>query len=93
MGEVVNLLDHKPHNSGTCLCIHCKHEWIGITPVGVWEGLECPQCGTMKGVLKLAVEPESLWVCGCGCHLFTLSGISGKLICWKCGERQEVAYD
>jgi phage FluMu protein Com len=88
MGKLLCLptsTERGPHFSGEAHCLHCKHEWIAVAPVGTIE-LECPECKTMKGLLRYGCEPETAWVCGCGCHLFMIS--PQGTICWKCGEYQ-----
>lgn len=95
MADVVNLASRRPvvdsddgYLTGECLCVSCKHEWQGVSPVGVTDGIECPECGMMKGALKHGVVPEVFWTCGCGCHLFAVSGISKEILCWQCGIAQ-----
>lgn len=77
------------HLSGPALCISCGHEWQAVVPVGVYSDFECPECGVMKGILKHGVVSDVYWTCGCGCHIFTVSGISHNIMCWQCGKAQE----
>ena len=94
MADVVDLASRRVASSadgyltGECLCVACQHEWQGTAPVGVFDGLECPKCKTTKGVLRHGVVPEVYWECGCGCHLFAVSGISKQVLCWQCGVAQ-----
>lgn len=71
MGEVVNLLDRKPHLAGNAKCLACAHEWVAVSPTGV-AALECPGCGLHKGVFKSLCEPSDgvVWHCKCGCDTF-----------------------
>jgi ribosomal protein L37AE/L43A len=49
MGEVVSLAKHReeqsPHGAGDVLCPACKHEWVGVAPVGT-AFHTCPACGS-----------------------------------------------
>lgn len=75
-----------PHLSGRCRCLACGHEWVGVTPVGLPDGLECPSCHLMKGAhLGLAYPAADAWVCNCGAALFFITP-SGAL-CSLCGTR------
>jgi hypothetical protein len=87
-GNVIDINAAKSHLSGEATCIACGHEWVCVAPVGVFKEMECPKCGAMKGLMKHGVMPESFWECDCGCYLFTVSGISGDIMCWQCGEPQ-----
>jgi hypothetical protein len=40
----------QPHCSGVALCLECKHEWAAVWPDMYPVALECPECGTFKGV-------------------------------------------
>jgi DNA-directed RNA polymerase subunit RPC12/RpoP len=84
--KVIDILEYQAHNTGTARCMNCGHEWVAVAPIGVIGGLECPECKLKKGVFVYEVEPEVIWVCNCGCYLFTLSGVSGQWLCWKCGK-------
>lgn len=90
--NVVNFAEKKiqrdDHLGGEAICVGCGHIWQAVTPIGAFEGLECPECGGSKGVLRYCVVPESTWMCACGCWLFTVSGISGDILCWQCGVPQ-----
>ena len=77
------LIERGPHICGEVRCIQCNHSWTAVAPVGTLE-FECPECHTLKGVLKYPCEPESAFVCNCGCHLYILSE-TGNMICYKCG--------
>lgn len=57
MSEVVSLADAKaarqPHWTGSCVCLGCRHEWVGVGP-SPFEGvnLDCPECKLPKGTVK-----------------------------------------
>ena len=38
-------------------CLDCQHEWYLVieTPIEAEEGLECPKCGTSRGVLQYPI--------------------------------------
>lgn len=92
MADIISLaqrkLENDHHLSGPAVCMACKHEWEAVVPVGTIE-LECPNCHIHKGLLKYGCEPTTAWVCGCGCHVFMLSGESHEMICWNCGQYQK----
>lgn len=75
-----------PHMTGEAHCIACKHEWVGAAPVGtVW--LECPECHTMKGLLRLHGERSGEhWTCACGNQLFYI--MREGAYCPNCGDWQ-----
>lgn len=92
MSNVVKLpsrADRGPHLSGIAFCARCKHEWVGVAPVGTME-LECPECHTMMGLFKHGCEPDEPWTCSCGCYLFMVS--RQGIICWNCGDYQ-IGFD
>lgn len=90
MGEVERLDDYRPHVQGECLCARCKHTWRAVTPAGVADNLECPECGGRHGFLRNPCEPanDPVWECNCGCQVFyaTPNGI----YCWGCGVAQNI---
>lgn len=86
--KVIDITDRLPGLAGPAVCVSCRHEWNAATPVGTFEELECPSCGLTKGVFEYGVIPEPTWFCGCGCFLFAISGKSGDIMCWQCGEVQ-----
>lgn len=89
MGSVVSFPDkgQGPHLSGPVRCVRCKHEWEGVSPVGVFEGLECPACGNDTGVRYCLTGPEdAYWQCNCGSATFTLPR-TGAPVCCNCGLR------
>jgi rubredoxin len=60
-----------PWGSNTIICMNCKHEWIGVFPIGT-DIFECPECNTHKGLLKYQFLPEKgeIRECKCGNTLF-----------------------
>lgn len=77
-----------PHASGEAVCLACKHTWTAVAPVGTAQ-LECPECGTERGVWKYPFSPavgEELWQCNCGCELFYI--IPDGHMCYGCGTKQ-----
>lgn len=75
-----------PHMECLARCIACKHEWHAVAPVGtVW--LECPSCGTEKGVFKFHGERSGLhWTCACENQLFYI--MEDGAYCPNCGDWQ-----
>lgn len=83
--------DDKPHATGECVCLGCRHEWVGVWPVGTTE-LECPECQLMKGTAKGLCYPgenELIRVCDCGNEFFLIRP-DGHM-CPVCGTYQR--YD
>ena len=91
-----NVIEFKPseetHAQGPCICLGCRHEWIGVWPVGVTV-FECPKCGLEKGtphgLMQFGNEEQLIRVCDCGNEFFLLTP-EGHM-CAKCGTYQ--AYD
>lgn len=87
--NIVNLQDYKPHLSGEAICLQCENKWIASAPIGIAEGLECPECHTFKGVfLGLCSTNDYHWRCTCGCFIFSITESKG-IYCLKCGTVQE----
>ena len=85
MGDVVSLQEYRPHLAGPARCLHCHHEWQAASEVGVFAGLECPECHLEKGVRAGLVYPaESMWHCECGCCTFLICRDRGPM-CANCG--------
>lgn len=87
MGDVIDLDDHRPHNSGPAKCLACKREWVATAPVGAVE-LECPGCGCMTGTFAglchtAFLQPQ----CDCGSMLFAIDVHSPY--CIRCGSRPD----
>jgi len=81
------------HLSGQARCLDCRTEWEAVAPVGTCY-LECPQCGTKKGVMRNPVggapeAEEAEWTCNCGCDVFKLishrTGTFKAIRCLRCG--------
>lgn len=89
MGDVTPLYREpdEPHQEGPCLCMSCRHEWHGVAPAGTVD-LECPKCGTQKGVwihpCFHANRPH--WQCKCGNEFFTIN--DDRFVCAACGTMQ-----
>lgn len=81
--EVVDLNGQRPHMSGPAFCAFCQHKWVGVAPVGVISGLECPSCHRTTGVFQHQLIPVQRWVCKCGCDLYRLAP-KGPM-CMSCG--------
>lgn len=85
--KLVRLEDHRvdPHLSGPAQCLECKHTWVAVSPVGT-QRLECPACGTHKGVWRGTFDPEPgqhVWTCACGNDLFLIQ--PHRVMCAACG--------
>lgn len=86
MNNVIPLEEYRPHLSGQAKCLHCKHEWLAVSPVGVYAGLECPECHLVKGIRAGLVYPsEMMFTCFCGCYVFSICRDRGPM-CLNCGE-------
>lgn len=63
--------EREPHSAGTRICLGCRHEWMGVSPIGADICLECPSCGLPKGVTKNlygAEDGDLVLKCDCGCE-------------------------
>lgn len=80
-----------PYWSGECTCAHCRHEWVGVGPVGTINGLYCPSCGLNRGTVKnsFAAPPGSYALeCGhCGADMIYAYKEQGETLarCSGCG--------
>lgn len=85
------LQERSPHITGMARCLACKHEWIAVAPVGVYE-LQCPECTGWKGVFKNPVgsSDRPTFECNCGCHLFYITH-PFEVNCWSCGATIDAA--
>lgn len=82
--------ERSPHWSGTCKCIGCQHEWVGVAPMGTFF-VGCPSCGLPKGHPKHpfgAQDGDSVFICNCGSEALTAYRHNGKftLRCMGCGD-------
>lgn len=59
------------HLEGEAKCLDCKKTWEAAAPIGVYR-LECPDCGTMRGVWNNTVGSSA------GTTVFT---------CMECGNQ------
>jgi len=77
-------LEKEPHIAGEAICGGCKHTWVAIAPEVV-QHLECPACGTHRGLWKYNFAPEwaTLECPECEGHVFMVS-ITG-VFCIGCG--------
>lgn len=88
MGDVVDFPSRTetegPHMHGPALCVGCRHEFYGVTPVGTTQ-LECPCCGAMKGVWQHPAVDASrpVWECQCGNEFFVIH--DDGMVCAACG--------
>jgi len=85
MSDVVNILKNSPHLSGNAKCLTCNHEWVAVSPTGTVE-MECPKCGTWKGVYVGMTAPDTVWQCDCGNQHYYIDDESAT--CSRCGLRQ-----
>lgn len=88
-GKVVQLFRQAepevPHGTGEAFCLQCDHVWQAVAPVGTTQ-LECPECHTMKGLMKYPHAPaEGTLVreCRCGNQYFWITP-EGHM-CPNCG--------
>jgi Zn finger protein HypA/HybF involved in hydrogenase expression len=94
MSKVISLAERReentPHLSGEAFCLNCKAKWVQVSPVGVvWS--ECPECHSMKGLMKWPVERDGLqWVCNCGNNLFHIT--PDGYYCPNCGVWQDPQF-
>lgn len=86
--NVINLADRRPHAQGEAKCLCCGHVWTAVASLGVIE-MECPECGTERGVWTLPFCPEDgvLWECLCGNIYFMI--VPDGLMCAKCGREHD----
>lgn len=86
--KVIDLLSRQPHMTGTARCLHCKHEWTAVAPLGSMT-MECPECSLHKGVFVNNCAPEEglLWTCNCGNQLYFIQ--PDICTCCNCGLQQE----
>ena len=90
MGRVFELKPKEdPHIAGNAVCLNCQRSWVAVAPVGS-TSLECPDCGTMKGVFVNPVEDVGAgvehWRCGCGNYYLLMTRT--RVYCPNCGETQ-----
>lgn len=94
MGDIASLDDYRPHMTGPVRCAACGHEWEAISPIGMFDAMECPDCGLMKGVRTTAVttgDDGIHWACRCGNIFYVLTNKS--ILCTHCGTPQSGMWD
>jgi hypothetical protein len=88
MGDVLSFarpVEEVIHRSGAAHCLHCRHEWVAVAPVGIVY-VECPECHCDKGVFTGVTLPPvgtEHFVCGCGNGLFSVT--RDYVLCANCG--------
>jgi len=88
VSNVVGIESARPHLSGPCRCVDCKHEWVGVAPVGTYA-MTCPACGADKGGRFAMIIPDEgvpMWRCKCGNCFMVL--MRDCWMCPNCGEQQ-----
>ena len=56
----------QPHVGGPAKCLACGHNWLSVSPLPITYGLECPECGTHRGVYDYPLdEPRGTIVLTC----------------------------
>ncbi len=92
-GEIVTLSEarqareaEQPHLTGDAKCLACRHIWTAVAPVGSTSSLQCPSCGTDRGVFAGAITPPGghVWRCDCGNDTFNLTPAGA--LCLGCGD-------
>ena len=82
--------EREPHWSGNCVCLGCRHEWVGVGPMGTHVCLQCPSCDLPKGVVKHPFGcPEGALLLGCNCDCEALTAYKHNghfhVTCMACG--------
>lgn len=76
--------DETPWINGKARCIGCGHEWQAVTPAGKPQGLECPECHALKGVIRgMAIAEGEIFICDCGNDLYFI--YRNGMLCANCG--------
>lgn len=76
---------------GPCVCLGCRHEWVGVAPPGRMRNLVCPSCELPKGTNKhpfgAAVGDMTLTCAHCGGEALTAYARAGHhyVRCMGCG--------
>lgn len=82
--NIIDLAAYRPHLSGRARCMHCKHEWQAVAPVGTI--LTCPSCDLSQGAFIGATLPPDghlIWRCDCDNIFFVLR--PDRIQCAHCG--------
>jgi hypothetical protein len=82
--------EREPHWAGKAVCLGCRHEWVGVGPVGMVTDLTCPKCDLPKGVTKHLFaknEGDEVFRCNCGSEAMIHIMRDGALMvmCMGCG--------
>ena len=88
--KVVDIQARQPHNAGPVICLHCKHTWEGVCPVGICPNLECPKCGLYKGVFRSITFPDYMLRCKKCTNIHFCISSKGNVICTFCGQLQSL---
>lgn len=79
-----------PWGTGPITCDHCKHEWTGVFPLPIIDGIRCPECHRIMGWPNWGFDTSDnlRWVCPCGGATYRLLG-RGTVLCCHCGREDE----
>ena len=48
--KIINLDDHRPHQTSYVACLDCGKDWIAVAPVNTMH-FECTDCRKLSGVV------------------------------------------
>jgi hypothetical protein len=74
VSEIIDFASAKkeraPHWSGSCVCLGCRHEWVGVGFVPFTGNLDCPSCELPKGTIKYSfgADKDDLVLTCSHCH-------------------------
>lgn len=54
--NIINLDDHRPHQTSYVACLECGNDWIAVAPADTLH-FQCPACSKLSGVV---VEPHNV---------------------------------
>jgi hypothetical protein len=57
--NIVNLDDHRPHQTSYVACLDCGKDWVAVAPVDTVH-FQCPDCLKLSGVVVDPASPEFL---------------------------------
>ena len=57
--NIINLDDHRPHQSSYVACLECAKDWFAVAPADTVH-FECPVCAKLSGVVVEPASPEFL---------------------------------
>ena len=84
--------ERQPYWTGPCVCLGCRHEWVGVGPTPFGGNMDCPSCELPKGTVKFpfgAAENDLLLICSnCGGEALTayLRNNLHYVRCMSCGD-------